>query len=78
MRFTRLIVVAMVVTAGAACGPKGAEKPAPLPEWICTGRTTTSTVRVRIEAKTREEALDKLKQQYPDVGAPSCTPNPRR
>jgi hypothetical protein len=78
MRPIRLLVIAAVAVTTMACGPKGVEKPAPLPEWLCTGRTTTSSVRVRIEASTREEALDKLKQQYPDIGAPSCTPNPRR
>jgi hypothetical protein len=78
MGLTRQFVIAAVIMAGAACGPKGAEKPAPMPEWICSGRTTERSVQIRIEAKTREEALEKLKQQYPDIGRPGCSLNPRR
>ena len=78
MRLSHVVAIAALSIAAMACGPKGAEKPAPLPEWLCSGRTAEASVQVRIEAKTREEALEKLKQQYPGIGRPGCSLNPRR
>jgi len=74
---SRVLIGAILLAAGA-CGPKGPEQPTPTTEWLCTGRTSSSQIAVKVEAATREEAIAKVKEQYPDVANPFCNINVRR
>lgn len=69
----------LMVLLLAGCGHKPVNPDAaPVYEWICSGRTGDSQVKTRVDAASREEALAKAKEKYPDMIAPQCTPNPRR
>lgn len=74
---SRQLIGAILLAAGA-CGPRGPEQPTPAAEWLCTGRTSTAQVTVKVEAATREEAITKVKEQYPDMANPFCSINVRR
>lgn len=67
-----------VVLVAAACGAKTVNPTAPpLHEWICTGRTTDREVSTKVQASSREDAVTRAKQQYPEMLTPFCQTSAR-
>jgi hypothetical protein len=63
----------------AGCSPKPVNPDAPpVYEWLCSGRAGDRQVKTRVDASSREEAMAKAKEKFPDMTAPQCTPNPKR
>jgi hypothetical protein len=76
---TGTILLPLLVVLAAACGPKSAgDTPAPVQEWLCSGRGDVAEIKQRVEAGSREDAIEKFKKAHTDVATAFCTPNPRR